>query len=102
MYGPIVCRWERAGGLVRLGVTVPVNSRATVYLPAGDEKQLLESGSSLESVKGVKLLKIEGGYAVLRVESGGYEFSSSLPKLEDSPARSKPWLSLFPPAESGR
>ena len=102
MYGPIVCRWERVGGLIRMGVTVPVNSRATVYLPAGDMKQLLESGNNLESVKGVKLLKIEGGYAVLRVESGRYEFSSSLPTIEGSRAKSKPLLGLFQPAKSER
>ena len=44
IYGEISVRWERAGGVFRLDVTVPPNARAGVVLPAGAIDAITESG----------------------------------------------------------
>ena len=76
LYGPIVSRWEKQDGSIRMNVTIPVNSIATVYVPATDLKNVTESGVAIPLAKGIKLLKIENGYAVLQAQSGDYQFLS--------------------------
>ena len=76
LYGPIVSRWEKLDGSIRMNVTIPVNSTATVYVPTTDLKNLTESGVAIPLAKGITLLKIENEYAVLRVQSGDYRFLS--------------------------
>jgi alpha-L-rhamnosidase len=72
--GPIESRWKRDGERWELAVTIPANTTATVWLPAADAARVTEGGRALVKVEGVKLLRMEGGRAVLAVESGTYEF----------------------------
>lgn len=74
MYGVIRCAWRRDADGFRLNVTVPVNSAATVFLPAGDARQVTESGAPLNKSAGVQWLRSENGSVVLEVGSGSYEF----------------------------
>jgi alpha-L-rhamnosidase len=76
LYGTIVSRWERKDGLVRMNVTIPVNSAAIVYVPSTDVKNVTESGIPVTSATGVKFLKMEDSHAVFQVHSGVYQFSS--------------------------
>ena len=76
LYGKIVSRWERKDGAVRLSIAVPVNSTATVYVPATDITCVTESGGPISAARGVTFLKMDGSYAVLHVESGIYQFVS--------------------------
>ncbi len=75
--GRISSSWERHGDAFKLRVEIPVNTSATVYLPAA-EAAIRESGRHLGSASGVRLLRREEGRAVLAVGSGRYEFESQL------------------------
>ena len=39
-YGKIRSEWKRVENSVKLDITIPVNSTATVYLPAGDISEI--------------------------------------------------------------
>jgi alpha-L-rhamnosidase len=76
--GPIKTAWRRIGDGLALDVTIPANTSATVFLPAGaatTADQITESGQPLTQAEGVKWLRNEGGCAVLAVESGSYHFA---------------------------
>ncbi len=75
-YGRIASRWEKSGKVLRLSVTIPANSQATVFFPAVDAASLTEGGTSVSKAQGVTLLRMEGNHAVLKVESGTYRFQS--------------------------
>jgi alpha-L-rhamnosidase len=75
--GRIETAWKHDGGKFILDVTIPANTTATVYLPpnpAANFGAITESGRSLESATGVKLLRTENNCAVVEVESGSYHF----------------------------
>ena len=44
-YGPIVSHWACRGGVIRVEVTVPANTRAVLYLPEKPESEAIELGS---------------------------------------------------------
>lgn len=78
LYGEITSNWRKDGKKFRLLVTIPVNSQATVYLPAKEGKTVLENEVSIDKAKGIKMLKREGDILVLEVLSGHYTFDSEL------------------------
>jgi alpha-L-rhamnosidase len=85
--GKVSSRWDVSDGDVRLRIVIPVNSSATVYVPAQDKESITESGQLAETSQGVKFIKTEKQYAVFRVGSGEYDFTSKgiqnmLPKLD--------------------
>ena len=73
---PIASAWTLTDGKFTLDVTIPANTTATVYVPAGREQSLTESGKPVEQAEGVRLVRMEGGIAVLQVGSGTYHFQS--------------------------
>ena len=84
--GKVSSRWDYTDGDVRLRVVIPVNSSATVYIPAQNKESITESGKLAESSPGVQYVKTEDGCVVFRVGSGEYDFLSKnvqdiLPKL---------------------
>ena len=75
MYGRIESGWEVDGRTVRYRFTVPANTTAVLCLPAASQKEVRESGKSLRKpVKGVRVLKKEGGQLWMELQSGRYEF----------------------------
>lgn len=74
-YGEIVSNWHKQDEGLTLNITVPVNTTATFYVPAGT---ITESGSTADQAKGVTFLRMEKNNAVFKVESGKYEFKSVL------------------------
>jgi alpha-L-rhamnosidase len=74
MYGPIRSEWRRDGDAFRLSVSVPVNSVATVHIPAARPEQVTEGGVALRQAAGVKYLRTESGAVVVEAGSGNYEF----------------------------
>ncbi len=78
MHGKVVSEWTRKAGKFNLRVRVPVGATATVFLPAKDGTPVTESGKPFERATGVRLLRREGGNAVLGVGSGKYDFGSEL------------------------
>lgn len=76
--GTIITDWQRKPDVFELRLTIPANTTAAVYLPARNGEGITEGGKPLGQVQGVKLIRMEGGRAVLAVESGTYQLSSAL------------------------
>ena len=75
-YGLIESNWELTGGKLRLNVTVPPNTTATLDLPAKDPTSVTEGGLPLALAKGVKLLPGQAGQVALQIEAGRYAFEA--------------------------
>lgn len=75
-YGRIGSEWKRDGKDFSLQITIPANSMARVYVPAGRADDVSESRGPAARANGVKALGMEGGCAVFEVGSGDYQFTS--------------------------
>jgi len=75
-YGKIISHWTLENGSFMWDISVPVNSTATVHVPATEFKSVKEGGHRLQEADGVTFLRMEAGRAVLSVESGRYKFAS--------------------------
>jgi len=76
--GPIAVRWEHEGRRFTYRVTLPANTAATLYLPAGASAPVLEGGHAAEASRGVTFLRSEAGVNVYALQSGAYVFKSQL------------------------
>ena len=65
------------GDRFRLHVTIPANTTAKVYVPAGAANQVTESGKPLSEAEHVQILEPQDDRVVLLIESGSYEFEST-------------------------
>lgn len=74
--GLISCSWKRNDGTFNLDLVVPANTSATVYVPAGALKDVMEGGLPVIKSKGTRFLRMEAGCVVLEVASGTYQFST--------------------------
>ena len=74
--GPIVSDWRIEDDQFKLNVTIPVNTTATVSIPA-DSVDAVQEGSKLaRKSEGVRFLRMEGRSALFEVASGEYRFIS--------------------------
>ncbi|MEV5691615.1 alpha-L-rhamnosidase [Micromonospora globbae] len=62
--------WSRTDGRFRLSVTVPTNTTASVWVP-------LQGGRPLGTPDRADFVRIDGDYAVYRVGSGSYTFTTT-------------------------
>lgn len=67
--GPIVSDWKIEAGRFVWNVQIPPGAEATLHLPAGNPSDVLESD-------GLRLLRMEGGRAILSAPSGQYRLTS--------------------------
>jgi alpha-L-rhamnosidase len=74
-YGAVRSRWERSGDQLKLLITVPPNSQATVHIPTTQPDSLTEGGKPIAEVEGITPLKPGSGQAVMKVAAGRYGFS---------------------------
>ena len=79
VYGRIESRWQRKVDQLSMGITVPANTTATIFVPSVSAAAVTESGKPAAKVEGVKFLRMEGNTAVYAVGSGTYQFKSLLP-----------------------
>lgn len=68
LYGSIRSEWTQQGSRLTLQVTIPANTKATVWVPVAEGKKLTESG------RAVKVLAYEKGAAKVEIGSGKYAF----------------------------
>lgn len=68
LYGTIISEWKKEAGAFTLHVTIPANTKATIYLPGAEGKQITEAGNA------VKVAGYKKGAAVIEVGAGNYEF----------------------------
>ncbi len=76
VYGSIQIAWKKASGRFTLDLTVPVNTTATVCVPAQSAESVSEGGRPAGTAPGVKFLRMDAGRAVFAVGSGKYAFSA--------------------------
>ena len=74
MYGLIKSSWKKNNKELTWNITVPVNIKALVYIPASTVNQVFESGTEVSRSQDVKFIKKEGDRIVFQVGSGNYEF----------------------------
>ena len=78
--GTISVAWRRptpADPRVSVDMDVPVNSTATLILPARSRAGLSESGAPVDRVRGVRVLQVERGTARLELGAGTYRLRSA-------------------------
>jgi alpha-L-rhamnosidase len=75
--GRIGSDWRLEDGRLTLSVEVPVNTTATVYVPADDANAVTEGGKEAARAPGVQFVRAESGAAVYKVGSGRYTFQST-------------------------
>jgi alpha-L-rhamnosidase len=76
MYGIIRSAWILENGVFKWQITVPVNTTATIYVPAKNVADVTENGQPVEHANGVTFLRMENKFAVFGVLSGSYVFFS--------------------------
>jgi alpha-L-rhamnosidase len=76
--GTIVSEWQYDGQTVKLHVTIPPNTTATIYVPANDAASVQESGRPAANSDGIKAQGMDSASkaAIFAVASGDYTFSS--------------------------
>jgi alpha-L-rhamnosidase len=77
LQGPIRSAWRKEGTRLTMEISVPVNSTATVYVPADANRRVREGDQPADKAEGVKYLRNEAGSRVFEVGSGDYEFTSA-------------------------
>ncbi len=80
LYGDIISAWKKEGTQFSWKIKVPVNTTATISIPAISSDQVKEGGKNIADVQGVKFVKMTDGKAIYNIESGSYSFSSSIVK----------------------
>ena len=73
--GKIASGWKIENGLFQLDITIPVNSTATVWVPAADKTLVKEGSRIAEKSEGVQYLTQDGNCIVYAVKSGDYRFT---------------------------
>ncbi|UFH52216.1 alpha-L-rhamnosidase [Spirosoma sp. KNUC1025] len=76
--GLIRTSWKKEGKTVRLQVTVPVNTTATVFIPTRNPASVLENNKALKTNSAITVREVEGGYLPVEIGSGQYVFTSQL------------------------
>ena len=78
IHGKIESGWRKDGGSLKLDVTIPANTTATVYVPAEKGTEVEESGKPAGTAECVEYQGYEDGFAVFSVGSGTYGFTSKV------------------------
>jgi alpha-L-rhamnosidase len=72
--GTIESAWEYKEDGLSMEVTVPVNTKAKIYVPSTSVELITESGNPVKQMENIELEGIEDGYAVFSCGSGNYSF----------------------------
>jgi alpha-L-rhamnosidase len=78
MYGLIESAWKVEGSTLKLDVTIPPNTTATLRLPTRDVKSITEGGQQVMRVQGVRRVGSEQNFEVFELEAGRFSFVSSI------------------------
>lgn len=74
-YGKLSNSWKVTGDQLVMEVEIPVNTTATVFVPAKSAEVITESGTPLTQSKEIKLLDTKEGSVKLSLGSGKYQFA---------------------------
>lgn len=84
VHGLIKSEWKRRDGRLEMNIDIPVNTTATVYLPAEDAKSVTIDGEAAAKSRLVRFLGIKDGKAAFAVSSGRYQFVLLINRLKKS------------------
>jgi len=74
--GSISDQWSLSGKTLTMNVTIPPNTRATIYVPASDPSAVTEGGVAASGAPGVTYTGTQGGSAIYQAGYGSYSFVS--------------------------
>jgi alpha-L-rhamnosidase len=74
-YGTIESNWCRSKDRLEMGIVIPPNITATIYLPTNDLGKVTESGIAMTEIPSIRVLGYAAGRAVVETGSGRYFFS---------------------------
>jgi hypothetical protein len=74
-YGTISSEWKKENDRFELAVQIPVNTTATIMLPATATAQIWENGAAVRNNKSILVAGIKDGKAIVKVGSGNYRFA---------------------------
>lgn len=77
--GKIATAWKLDGNRLKLDVTIPANTTATVYIPTANAAGILEGKKPASQAEGVRLIGMQDGVVAFEVGSGTYRFTSQMP-----------------------
>ncbi len=73
-YGLVGSEWRKETDGFHLDIEIPVNTAATVYIPASGPDAVTEGGNPIQTADGVHGVGINGGRVVVEIGSGTYRF----------------------------
>lgn len=76
--GIIKSAWRKEEGYLLIDITIPANTKATVFIPAQNKNQITESEIEIDLVKEIKFVKTENNCLVFEVGSGAYYFEVAM------------------------
>jgi alpha-L-rhamnosidase len=79
LYGTVAAHWSVQDNRLVLEIEVPVNTIATIYIPAESAEAVTENNTALSLVKEIQVKGREGNYIVVEAGSGKYRFAAPLP-----------------------
>jgi alpha-L-rhamnosidase len=74
-YGKVTSSWNKKGKETTYDIQVPVNTKATIFLPGNSAESISENGKPLSSVKEIKVAGVEDGHVRIELGSGKYHFT---------------------------
>jgi len=75
-YGKAVSEIIKTNNSLKMNITVPVGSHATVYIPVANNSSVVtESGQSLSTSSSIEEAGNENGYRIVKVKQGKYTFA---------------------------
>lgn len=74
--GTITSSWELKGNKLNLTISIPVNTKAKVYIPNAKASKIKEGNKALSKISDIKVLSSNTKETILEVGSGQYSFSS--------------------------
>lgn len=74
IYGLILADWTKDNDIFVYKIEIPANTTADVYLPTDSKDKITESGSSLDKINDIEVIKTESGRTLLHIGSGKYNF----------------------------
>lgn len=76
--GQIISSWQRKGKRLELNITIPVNTKAELYIPTSTKNGVFVNKKPLVELPWIKVKGQKNGYLVVEVGSGNHSFQSVL------------------------
>lgn len=77
-YGKVISKWEKTGKVIHVRVTIPVNTTAMIFLPAGQSGKITEKGQPVKNNPAFETTEISGKLISIKTGSGNYDFEIPL------------------------